>query len=429
MGCEWSVGADIVKTIFYDRKPWEMKLCILLVLFYGYICHASDIWYQTEMSIHLVPPFQNVYTTLQQNILDKLLTIDSNTLKINDGAFASFASNLHCEIEKLLKYLDLSVTASNNIRTKVDQKLSTIVKDISAKESEIARADGQIRDMNARIQAKRSQISTAEQSVRQAEGLVANAQNELSHAEREVEAAQLCSGLFGRRKRFLGNLWNSIQTSVLKPIESAVNQAGNAIGSVVNQAGSAIESAVNTAAGAIVDNVVKPVCSVVNFQQVDNARRNVENKKNELSSRRNQVQTFKNDLNSIQNDLIIYNAQLLNLNSQLNYLKNSLSALPNEQHIILSINQKLKDVVARIRALFGSSTSLLDVATTVIDFESVVKPLNAIYDELQQNQFIVSFNAGKISMEQVNQAKTNLQALIPSIANTPFNMEITRCPN
>jgi septal ring factor EnvC (AmiA/AmiB activator) len=382
-----------------------MRFCIILVLFYAHICHGSDIWYQAEMSIHLVPPFQSVYTTLQKNILDKLLTINSNSLTTNDDALTSFASNLHCEVAKLLKYLDASVVASNNIRIIVDNKLTTIINDISAKESEIARTDGQIRDMNAKIQAKRSQINAADQSVRQAESSMADAQNALNRAEQEVEDAKLCIGIFGRRKRFLGSLWDSIQTSVLKPIESAFNTAG----------------------GAIVGNIVKPVCSVINFQQVDNTRKNVENKKNELSSFRNQVQTFKNDLNSIQNDLVTYNSQLTNFNYQLSQLKNSLIALPDEQHIILSINQKLTNVVGHIRILLGGSTSFLDAVTAVVDFEAIVKPLNAIYDELQQNQFMVSFNADKISMEQINQAKINLQTLIVSIPSMPFNMGGTRC--
>ncbi|CAF3018571.1 unnamed protein product [Rotaria sp. Silwood2] len=370
------------------------------------------------MSIHLVPPFQSVYTTLQQNILDKLLTIDSNSLTTHDDALTSFASNLRCGVEKLLKYLDASVAASNNIRIKVDQKLTTITNDIAAKKSEIARTDNQIRDVNAKVQAKQSQIRAAEQSVRQAESVVADAQNALHRAEQEVEDAKLCVGLFGRRKRFLGDLWSSIQNSVLKPIESAVNSAG-----------SAIESAVNSAGNAIVENIVKPVCSVVNFQQLDNTRRNVENKKNELASFRNQVQIFRNDLNSIQSDLTTYNAQLSNLNYQLNHLSNSLIALPNEQHIILSINQKLSNVVGHIRTLFGGSTSFLDSMTTMIDFEPIVKPLNAIYDELQQNQFIASFNAAKISMEQINQAKISLLALIASIPSMPVNMGSTRCSN
>jgi len=369
--------------------------------------------------LHILYHHFRMYTQhCKKNIVDKLLTIDSNLLTTNDGALTSFASNLYCEVEKLLKYLDVSVTASNNIRIKVDHKLTTIINDISAKESEIARTNGQIRDMNTKIQAKRTQISAAEQSVRQAERSVGDAQNALNRAEQEVEDAKLCTGLFGRRKRFLGDLWNSIQTSVLKPIESAVNTAGGAI-----------QSALNSAGGAIVDNVVKPVCSVINFQQVDNARRNVDNKKNELANLRNQVQTFKNDLNSIQSDLTIYNSQLYNFNYQLNQFKNSLIDLPNEQHIILSINQKLTDLVNHIRTLLRGSTSFLDAITTLLDSESIVKPLNDIYDQLQQNQFMGSFNQGKISMEQINQAKINLQTLIASIHNMPFNIEGTRCYN
>lgn len=406
-----------------------MKLCIFLVLLYGYICHGSEIWYQTEMSTYLVPPFQNAYTTLQNNILNQLLTADSHSTTMNEGAVTSLSSNLYCAVEKLLQYLDTSVTASSNIRNKVDYKLMTITNDIAAKENEIARIDSQVQDTNAKIRAKQSQINSAEQSMRQAERSVADAEDALRRAEQEVEDAKLCAGLFGRRKRFLGNLWNSIQTSVLKPIESAVNTAGNAIESAVNTAGNAIGSAVNTAGGAIIENVVKPVCSVINFQQVDNAGRNVESKKNELSFFRNQVQTFKNELNSIQSDLAVFNAQLFNLNYQLNQLKSSLIALPNEQHIILLINQKLTDLIAYTKKRLSASASFFDAMTAIVDFESIVQPLNAIYDELERNQFMQPLSAGKILVEQINQVKTNLQALISSMPSIGMNMQGTRCVN
>ena len=395
-----------------------MKLCIVLVLLYGYICHGSDIWYQAEMSMYFVPSFQSVYTTLQQNILDKLLVVDSDSLITDNSALMAFISNLHCEVESLLNYLDTSITISKNIRVKVDHKLATIMNDISIKENEIAHVHDQIQELNEKIQDKQSEISLAEQSVRQAEDLVAKAEKALAHAEKEAQNAELCAGLIGRRRRFLGGVWNSIQNSVVKPVASAVNTMGGAI-----------ESAVNTATGAVVDNVVKPVCSVVNVQQLDGARRNVENKKNELSLRRDQLQTLKNGLNSMKNDLVIYNTELHNLNYQLNQLQGSLVALPNEQHIIVSINEKLTDVAGHIRAAFDGSISFLDAMTKAIDSDSIVKPLNAIYDELQENNVMKPFNAAKISMEQINRAKINLQALIAFTANIALNMVDVRCAN
>ncbi|UJR16940.1 hypothetical protein I4U23_003838 [Adineta vaga] len=406
-----------------------MKLSLVLIFIYGYLCHANDIWYQTDMSTTLVPPFQSVYTILQQNIISRLSTLDSNSLPTDENTLSSITSMFYCEIDKLIKNLDVSVTASNNIRLKVDQKLANIVSDILAKENEIARTNNQIQNMNGNIQSKQAQINAAEQSVVQAQNSVNEAQNALQRAEKEVEDAKLCTGLFGRRKRFLGNVWNSIQNSVLKPIESAVNQAGNAIGSAANTVGNAIGSAANAAGNAIVDNVVKPVCSVINFQQVDNAMRNVENKKNNLVNARNQVQTYKNDLNSMKNDLITFNAQLYNFNYQLNQLKNSLVSLPKEQHIILAIHQKLTNIVGSIRSAFSGSTSFLNSMATIIDFDLITLPLNAVYDELQQNQFMGSFNIGKLSVQQVNQAKTGLQALIAAMINVPFDMGNTRCSN
>ncbi|CAF1082858.1 unnamed protein product [Adineta ricciae] len=407
-----------------------MKLSLVLLFISVYLCHTSDIWYQADMSTTLVPPFQNVYTTLQQTLISRLSTLNGDSLPTDEPTLTSITSMFYCEVEKLVKNLDLTLLASNNIRIKVDQKLASIMNEIKAKENEIARMNGQIQDVNGKIQAKQSQISTAEQSVRQAENSVNEAQNALQRAEKEVEEAQKCSGLFGRRKRFLGNIWNSIQSVVNdagNAISSAVNQAGNAIGSVVNQAGGAIESAANTVGNAIVDNVVKPVCSVINFQQVDNARRNVENKRNELVNYRSQVQSLKNDLNSMQNDLVVYSAQLYNLNYQLTQLQNSLVALPNEQHIILSINQKLSSVASTVQLALNNAGSFPNGLMTMIDFDSIVKPLNAVYDELQQNQFMTSFSIAKLSGQEVNQAKTGLQVLIDSMLNFPFNANNARC--
>lgn len=393
-----------------------MKLCILLVLFYGYFCYGTDIWYQTEMSTYLVPPFQNVYTTLQQNIVGKLLTADSNPLTANDGTPAPTATDVLCGVKKLQQNLEIALIISNSIRNKVDTKLTSIMNDIAAKESEIGRLNGQIQDVNGKIQAKQAVIASAEQSVRQSEASVAAAENELRNAEKEVQDAQLCGGLIGRRKRFIGNLWNSIQNNVLKPIESAINTAGGAI-----------ESAINTAGGAIVDNVVKPICGVINVQQLDNAKRKVESKRNELSAARNQLQTLNNDLNSMRNELTTHNAQLHNLNYQLKELKDSLIPLPTEQHIILSISQKFTSAVTHLRTVVGASPSFINVVAAAFDSNAVVQSLNAVYDELQQNQFMTSFNIPKISTEQISQANINLQASAASMPSTAINMQAITC--
>ncbi|CAF0806740.1 unnamed protein product [Adineta steineri] len=382
------------------------------------------------MSTYVVPPFQNVYRTLKENIFDKVLAIDSNSLTTDDNALTSFGSNLYCELEALSKNLDASVAASNNVRVQVNFKLFTLKQEIAAKENEIARMDTQIRDANGKIQAKQTQINAADQSVQQSERLVADAQNALQRAEQEVANAQLCSGLFGRRKRFLGNVWNSIGSAIntaANAVGSAATTAVDAVGSAANTAAGAIGSAANTVADAVVDNVVKPVCSVINFQQVDNARRNVENKKNELASFRNLVQSLRNEFNSLQNDLTINKAQLNNFNSQLNQLKNSLISLPSEEHMIIMIHQKLSDVVTQIRTLFSGSTTFLNALSGVFDSESIVKPLNAVYDELQKNQFMGPFSVGKISIEQINQAQINLQALIVAVPNMLSNMGAVRC--
>jgi len=97
--------------------------------------------------------------------------------------------------------------------------------------------------------------------------------------------------------------------------------------------------------------------------------------------------------------------------------------------MIIMIHQKLSGVVTQIRTLFSGSTSFLDAMTKVVDFDSIVKPLNAIYDELQQNQLTVSSITGKMSMEQINQAKIGLQALAVAISSMPFNMGGISCSN
>jgi len=393
-------------------------LCIILVLFYGYVCYGNEIWYQAEMTANVVPSFQNAYGTMQQNILDKLLTTDINSLATNDDALKSFAVNLNCQIEKIFKYLDSSAIAGNNIRIKVDQKLTSITQAIQQKQNEIAGTNVQIQNVNSRIQMKRNQINAADANVRQAEAAVASATNALHNAEREVEDAKLCQGLFGRKKRFLGNIWNSIQNAVINPVGQALNTAAGAI-----------EQAANVVANAVVDNVVKPVCSVINYSALDNAIRNVENKKNELSSFKNQVQTFKNELTTIQNELTVFNSQLYNLNYQLNELQNSLVELPNEKHVILLINQRLTDVLGHMRKFFSGSTILKDVMKTLIDFDLIMKPLNVVHEELRRNQLMAAYPGGEITIQKTNQVKINLEILIVLLGDMSFNIGSKNCSN
>lgn len=382
-----------------------MKFPMFLMLLCTWICHGNEIWYQSEISTHLEPSFRIVYKTMQQDIINKLLTIDSKLLTTNQAAMTSFSSDLYCEMEKFIQNIAATAAASSDIRTMVENKLNNITEDISNKESEIARLETQLRGIHANIQGKQSQITVAEESVQQAETSVLNAQNELYGAEKEVEAAKLCAGLFGKRKRFLDTLWKPMDFFFIKPMEFAMNTAG----------------------GMMVNGFVKPVCSVINYQKVDDAKKNVESKKHELTFFRNLVETYKNDLTSIQSDLTTYSAQLNNLNYELNQLKSSLTQLPVEQHLIVSIDQKLTNTASYIRTLFYKSTSFIDIVKKVIDFEYMIKPLNAVYDELKQNQFIGAFNFDKISSAQVDQAKAKLQGLTSAKFSVTWNVENIRC--
>ena len=357
------------------------------------------------MSTNLVPPFNNAYKLLQQNILNQLLAMDPQTFTNSQSEMNTFSSNLYCEVGKLLDFIDTSINASTRIRTQVDSKLNTINQEISIKEGEIARVETQIQGVAANIENKQSQIKIAEESVKQAEIAVGNAETELRQAEKEVEEARLCAGLLGRKKRFLGAFWTPMEYFFVKPMELAMNTAG----------------------GMMVNGFVKPVCSVINYQQIDNAKKNVETKKQELVSFRNLVNTYKNDLKPIQNELIAYSTALQQLNNELNELKITLITLPAEQHIIISIDQTLKATESYIRTLFTTSASFIDVIMKMIDFEFVIKPMNAIYEELQQKQFLLALNFGKMTEAQINQAKTKLQSLVLLAFNSPWKTENMRC--
>lgn len=384
-----------------------MKAAVIFFIFYAHFCFGNNMWYQTEISLHLVPPFNSVYTIFQQNILNEVLKLDSNLLAINESAFSAFSTSIHLEASNLLKYLNLSVMASNNIRIKVDQKLMTIINEIAAKENEIELIGQQIQDMADNIEVKHAQISSAEESVKQAELSVISADNALLLAEKEVEDAKLCAGLLGKRKRALNTMFNLF----FKPMELAVNTGINMMGSSMGAAGNVM-----------VNGIVKPVCSVINYQKIDNAKKNVETTKNTLSALKYRIQTLTNDLNSMQTDLNTYNAQLFDLSNMLNELKDSVIDLPSEQHVILSIHEKLTNVISQLFGVMAGSASFLDAMMKMIDFESIVKPLNDIYDDLLDNHLIISLDHGKIRIEQINQAKSILESVVAMLLNMPFKM-------
>ncbi|CAF1625584.1 unnamed protein product, partial [Didymodactylos carnosus] len=176
---------------------------------------VTQQWYYTQMSQNVVPPYKEAYTTLQQKVLNPLLT---NVNTTNDTAVSQLVSSLTCSIQNLDDQLTTAVNESQKLRIQIDQNVVEAVAAVSAKEQQITAKQGEIHTKTTEIQGVQNQLTTAEQGLRDKQQGLADAENALRIAQEKVEEAKKC--ITGRRKkRWLGSIWNPIRDTITKPIQ------------------------------------------------------------------------------------------------------------------------------------------------------------------------------------------------------------------
>ncbi|CAF0800080.1 unnamed protein product [Didymodactylos carnosus] len=315
------------------------------------------------MARDVVRVYINAYLILQDKILNRLANVSVDELMKNETQVALLASELNCHISDLTTLLSTTFIVSDAIRIQADSKLLEVVQQTSAQENEVNDIEKRVSQANSRLQGARSMLSGAQTTLRNRELDAARAEQAYRDAERRVENARRCRG----RRRKKRGFW---------------------------------------------DWLVKPVCSVFNAGGIKNAL-NIRNQASrDLTNARSQVSYYQSVVYRYEQEGNLLNTQLTNTRYSLQNSKNALYNLQQQRSVIISVTEQLKQAIRHINELSTAATVLKDAVTDIIDFELLIKPMNAIYDELQRNQVGINLDNPTISADDLEETKTKLMQLI-----------------
>ncbi|CAF2516704.1 unnamed protein product [Rotaria sp. Silwood2] len=339
--------------------------------------------YKTQIIDTVIPPYNAAYTTLNDKVIQRLLTvnIDSDETRIR-----TLVDSLVCASQNVQSKLSEATKASEQIRNSLDEEITQLTLSIVNQENKVRASQESVNQANINIQHAQQQVTTAEHAVRDKQNALNAAEHDMREAQKAVERARLCGRR--RRKRGFGKWWRK---RVEKPFVNAIRQT-----------------------------VVKPVCSVVNAGGIDNAKDRRALAEHTFREAQQRLTQYQQNLAHQRAQHAIAQTQLNEANSQLNILTNQLNEKKSKQLMIALLIKQFKSVETHLKNVLDSSTVLEDAISQLISFELVIAPLHAICNEMITNNVMNSFNF-EISADTIAKILTNLQLLKEKMPKMPLN--------
>ncbi|CAF2516654.1 unnamed protein product [Rotaria sp. Silwood2] len=341
-------------------------------------------WYKTQIIDTVIPPYHAAYTTLNEKIVRRLLTVNIDS---DETTIGTLVDSLVCASRNVQNKLSEATNASEQIRNSLDEKIAQLVLLITNQENKVQESQQSVNQANINIEHAQQQVTTAENAVRDKQNALNAAEHDMHEAQKAVERARLCGGR-RRRKRGFGKWWRK---RVEKPFVHAIRQT-----------------------------VIKPVCSVINSGGIDNAKERRAIAAHTFHEAQQRLTQYQQNLAHQRAQHAIAQTQLNEANSQLNILTGQLNEQRAKQTIITLIIKQFKSIEIHLKDVLGSSIVLEDAISQLINFELVIAPLHAIYKEMIRNNVMNSFNF-EISAEMVAKILENLKFLKEKMPNLPLN--------
>ena len=137
------------------------------------------------------------------------------------------------------------------------------------------------------------------------------------------------------------------------------------------------------------------MCEVFNYQGLQNARNHRNRMADELTYAQNLLATYRETLSIRQAAQTNMNFQLTTVVIRKNQLSTRLTPLQKHQEDIAVMNEQLKKIITHVNSIFSASTVFLDTLKNLVNFNSLIKPLNAINRRLKLTGIRASVTASK----------------------------------
>ncbi|CAF3440405.1 unnamed protein product [Rotaria socialis] len=360
----------------------KSTIFILLVAVTGLVfAETQQEWYKVQIETQVLPFYVQAYRILENHVVNELLAVNATSL--GDTAVGQLVNRLYCAVREVYNSLQQSVMSSEQLQNHVSDRLQSSVAQESVYKRDIREKEIAISETDQAISGALAQFALAEQTVIEKEKGVASAEQAVRDAQDAVEKAEKCRG---KRSWF-----SQITRPITRPIENAIK-----------------------------DVIIKPICSVINYGGIDNAKSRRQDAQNQLHSAQAQVQHYRQLVKEHLARKESLEMQLRGLQSLLANIQGVLQALQSELVITANITRELKIVNTQLQAVSTSSSVLHNTVAYLVDFELLITPLNAIYESIQQVTALDT--TALISQNQIIQFKKSLGQIAALLPNMPFNL-------
>lgn len=344
--------------------------CVLLFLL------SITVWCENvpnsstfQLQSMVIAPYQRVFTIFNSDIVDKLTNI--NLTHVNHS-FSNLAYEFHCKVEEI--QLDLQQTALNNqiLLNQVTIHINELLELISRFENETERTEILMNELNKTVDAAQELVDVKEKAATQAIKYFSKVVHELQD--------------FGHRRHSPFNGYKS------KDIFNRHNDRNRF---------SPFESSSST---------TRYHFGIRNDPFYQSSAKSMHEAHDELKKQKQQLEKETVKFNATKSHLRNISQQLLELNRTLQQ-RLLIEAIAAELDIHLQL------IVNHLKTVSTSSKRLIDVLMYVLDYGTVVKPLNSIYEKLFSENMIEStdLKLSKEIMEKIRQKLLLLSVKLPEI--------------
>ncbi|CAF0874048.1 unnamed protein product [Adineta steineri] len=318
----------------------------------------------------VISPYRHVFTLLKSDIVNKIMNVNHS--------YSNLAYELHCTVQEIQANLKETTEANQKLLNHVNVNVNELVGSISQLKNETKEAEMLINELNKTIETTQEHVRLGEVAKELAKR--SPSKSDLIDILRKLYLKEANCSSSDRTERESGS-WCVRRLKNYPP--------GTRFGrfSTMRPNKNNVEPTNGSHSGELVKSGVKAM--------------------NEAFDKpKKQEQQLKDEINK-------YNAtqlQLTNISQKLNELNNTLQGQIKIKSITNALNEEFQLINNRLKTVSTSSKRLLDVLMYMLDYETIVKPLNSIYDKLLNGNLTES-NDLKLSNEILNKTKQKLLLL------------------
>ena len=181
------------------RLPFLINVFLFFTcsLFHLARTDSTTAWYHQQLRDTILPHYRSAYTTLNDQIVQKLLTV---SLDLDDTAMESFSKALICAGRTVLRHSSAAARGGEQMRQSLESQTSQVTLSISNQQNKVRESEEAITQGHSNVHTSQQQVTFGETAVREKQHELNVAIQGAHDAQEAVDKSRLCRGKRGFRR-------------------------------------------------------------------------------------------------------------------------------------------------------------------------------------------------------------------------------------